>query len=94
MVDEKKHSETAMGEPVSAREKTAQNADEVAMGRPTAPKDIDARSDAQVARACDGRRDGGEKAEDVAMGQPATNSNGRSRRSTRRRWGSRRTDPS
>ena len=50
MVDEKKHSETEMGEPVSAREKTAQNADEVAMGRPTAPKDIDARSDAQIAR--------------------------------------------
>jgi hypothetical protein len=38
-----------MGEPASAHEKTAQNADEVAMGRPTAPKDIDARSDAQIA---------------------------------------------
>ena len=47
--DEKKHSEMAMGEPASAREKTAQNADEAAMGRPTAPKDIDARSDAQIA---------------------------------------------
>jgi hypothetical protein len=49
MVDEKKHSETAMGEPASAREKTAQTADEVAMGCPTAPQDIDARSDAQIA---------------------------------------------
>jgi hypothetical protein len=45
MVDEKKHSETAMGGPASAREKTAQNADEAAMGRPTAPNDLDARSD-------------------------------------------------
>ena len=49
MGDEKKRSETAMGEPASVREETARNADEVAMGRSIAPKDLDARSDAQIA---------------------------------------------
>jgi hypothetical protein len=48
MGDEKKRSETAMGEPASVREETARNADEVAMGRSIALKDLEARSDAQI----------------------------------------------
>ena len=115
MVDEKKHSETAMGEPVSAREKTAQDADEVAMGRPTAPKDIDARSDAQIAMgqpatSAQATAQEGTRSRSARLRRPTRwrsgrsrmspwvglqpTSNGRSRRSTRRRWGSRRTDPS
>jgi hypothetical protein len=42
MDDEKKRSETAMGEPASAREETVQNADEVTMGRPSTPQDVEA----------------------------------------------------
>ena len=74
MVDEKKHSETAMGEPASAREKTAQNADEVAMGRPTAPKDIDARSDAQTAmgQPATSAQATAQEADEIALGAPAT----------------------
>ena len=40
MPDEKKRSETAMGEPTSADEEAVQNADEVTMGRPSTPQDV------------------------------------------------------
>jgi hypothetical protein len=108
MVDEKKHSETAMGEPARAGEKAAQFADEVAMGRPAAPKDIDARSVAQIAmgQPATAAQAAAQEADEIALGAakwwPETSmmsswvnlrrtSNGRNRRSTRRRWGSRRT---
>ena len=46
MTDEKKRSETAMGEPASAREETVQNADEAAMGRPSTPRSLAANANA------------------------------------------------
>jgi hypothetical protein len=38
MVDEKKRSETALGEPASTRQEATQNADEAIMGRPENPE--------------------------------------------------------
>jgi hypothetical protein len=74
MGDEKKRTETAMGEPATVREQDAQDDDEVAMGQPATSAETAARAEDQIAMGQPATAAAAvtQAADEIAVGKPAT----------------------